>query len=76
MHNVTFRCVRETVVAVAKKYALHIMCVCSHSYPAREVHGPYYIVICGLFGSTNFYSTLLHKQHDFQEKLLDIKCVF
>lgn len=31
-------------------------------------HASYYIVIYGLFGSTIFFSTLPHKQHDFRKK--------
>jgi hypothetical protein len=31
------------------------VCVCSLSYPARKAHAPYYIVICGLSGSTVFF---------------------
>ena len=42
------------------------MCVCSLSYPARNAHAPYYIVIRGLSGSTIFFSTLSHKQHEFR----------
>ena len=30
-------------------------CVCSLSYPACNAHAPYYIVICGLSGSTVFF---------------------
>ena len=37
----------------------------------------YYIVTCGLSGSTIFFSTLSHKGHDFRgKKLLNIKRVF
>ena len=40
------------------------MCVCSLSYPACNAHKSYYIVTCGLFGSTAF-STLYHKRYHF-----------
>jgi hypothetical protein len=33
----------------------HSDCVCSLSYPACKAHAPYYIVICGLSGSTIFF---------------------
>ena len=36
--------------------------MCSLSYPACEAHASYYIVICGLFGCTVFF-TLSHKRH-------------
>jgi len=42
--------------------------VCSLSYPACNAHAPYYIVICGLFGSTIF-TALSHNWHDFRKKL-------
>jgi hypothetical protein len=41
--------------------------VCSLSYPACEAPAPYYIVICGLFGCTVFF-TLSHKRYDFRGK--------
>ena len=44
--------------------------------PANHIFsGPYNIVICGLSGSTIF-STLLHKQHNFQKECMEHKmCV-
>ena len=30
-------------------------CISSLSYPARKVHEPFYVVICGLFGCTTFF---------------------
>jgi hypothetical protein len=39
---------------------------------AMQIH---YVVICGLPGSTNFF-TLFHKGHDFLKRFLIIKCVF
>jgi hypothetical protein len=55
-YDVTFRRVGATIVAVEKLYVLHDMsvCVCSLRYPACNAHVPYYIVICGLSGSTVF----------------------
>jgi hypothetical protein len=42
--------------------------VSSLSYPACKAHAPYYIVVCGLSGSTKFFHiTLSHKQHKFLE---------
>jgi hypothetical protein len=54
-YNVTWRSVRETTVAVEKQYVLETECVYSPSHPARKAHAPYYIVICGLPGSTVFF---------------------
>ena len=55
-YNVTLRRVRETIVTVEKQ-VLRILraCVRGLSYPACKVHSPYYIVICGLSGSTAFF---------------------
>jgi inorganic pyrophosphatase/exopolyphosphatase len=46
------------------------VCVCSLSYPARNAHAPYYIVNCGLSGSTIF-SKVSHKQNDFRKKVIE-----
>ena len=46
------------------------MCLCSLNYPACKAHAPYYIVICGLSGSTIFFPGFSEK------KLLNPKCVF
>ena len=35
-----------------------------------------HIAICGLPGSTAFFTTLTHNRHDFRKKKLNIKCVF
>jgi len=54
-------------------------CVCcSLRNPSCNAHAPYYTVICSLYGSTIYFSTLSHKQRDFQEgrELFNIKCVF
>jgi hypothetical protein len=73
--NVTLRGVRVTIDAVeSNKYYILIVGVGSLSYPARKAHAPYYIVICGLSGSTIFL-TLSHKRHDLRKKILNIKCV-
>ena len=37
---------------------------------------PLFIVICGLPGSTIFFSTLFNKQHDFQKRFSDNKTYF
>jgi hypothetical protein len=52
------------------------VCVCSLSYPGRKAHAPYYIVICGLSGSTMFFPHYLINGAIFGKKLLNIKCVF
>jgi hypothetical protein len=38
----------------SNKYYIFWVCVCNLSYPACKAHAPYYIVICGLSGSTIF----------------------
>ena len=43
-------CCREEAISI-KYYES----VCSLSYPACNAHAPYYIVICGLSGSTIFF---------------------
>ena len=47
--------VHVNVPAVQNQQMLCIVCVCGLSYPACKVHAPYYIVICGLYGSTIFF---------------------
>jgi len=47
--------VRETIVAVGKQYYIFWVCVCRLSYPTRNAHVSYYIVICGLPGGATFY---------------------
>jgi hypothetical protein len=54
-YNVPLRRVRVTVVAVAKRYYIYWVCVCSLSYPAYNAHAPYYIVTYGLSGSIFFH---------------------
>ena len=46
-----------TTVAVQQREVLHILSVCAHSLssPVRKVRAPYYIVICGWYGSTTFF---------------------
>jgi len=52
------------------------MCVCSLRYPACNTHAPYYVVICGLSGSTVFFPIISKSVDDSEGKLLDIKFVF
>ena len=61
----------------SSKYYIFWVCVCSLSYPTCKSHAPCYIVTCGLSGSTIFFHiSLSHKRHNFQIKLLNVKCVF
>jgi hypothetical protein len=68
-YNVTLRSVRVTTVAVENQYVLHIMSAClSVCILALIVlrancifSAPYYIVICGLSGSTIFFPYYLIK---------------
>ena len=39
---------------ISNKYYIFWVSVCSLSFPARKAHSHYYIVICGLSGSTIF----------------------
>jgi hypothetical protein len=49
-------------------------CVCCLSYPACNAHAPYYIVICGLSGSTIFSHSLINST-TFRKRILTIKSV-
>jgi len=42
-YNITLRCVRASIVAVEKQWALHNLsvCICSLSCPACNAHAPY-----------------------------------
>ena len=53
--NVTLRRTCVTIVAGQSTKCSYSECICSISYPGCKAHGPYYIIICGLFGSTIFY---------------------
>ena len=55
------------------KYYILWVCVCSLSYPLSTAHASYYIVICGLSGSTIFFH--INKGHDFRKNLLNKKGV-
>ena len=52
---VTLRHIHITTIAVEKQYYIFWVRVCSLHYSAWNAHVPYYIVICGLFGSTIFF---------------------
>jgi len=52
------------------------MCVCSLSYPPCKTHGPYFILICGLSGSTIFFLVVIINGTIFWKPTLNEKCVF
>jgi len=56
------------------KYYIFWDCVCSLRYSACKAHTPYYIVICGLSGSTILFHIITY-WHQLQKKLLN-KCLF
>ena len=57
--NTTSRSILVTIVAMEnKKYYIFWVHVCSRIYPECKAHGPYYIVICGLFGCSIFFHVL------------------
>jgi hypothetical protein len=55
---------------VEKQYVLHIMSVCSLSYPACKAHAPYYIVICGLSGCYHIFPHYVINGTIFAKKIL------
>jgi hypothetical protein len=76
-HNVTLGLSRITIAAIeSNKY--HIVSLWLYSclsYPACQVHAPYYIVMCGLYGSSMF-STLSLKWQDFWKEVLNVNVYF
>jgi hypothetical protein len=48
-------------------YHIFLVCGCGLSYPAHNVHAQYYIVICGLSGSTVFFD-IIPQSVQFSEK--------
>jgi hypothetical protein len=73
-HNVTLWLLRVTTVTVEKQQVLQILSVCVQLWLFSKAIVPYYTVISGMPARTHF-STLFHKRHDFQEKLLNMKYV-
>jgi hypothetical protein len=56
VYNITLWRVCATIVAEeSSMYYIFWVCVCSFGYTACNAHAPYYIVICGLSGSTVFF---------------------
>ena len=52
---------------------LHIVCVCSLSYPACKAHAPH----CHLWPlAPAYFCSSSYKRYDFRKKLLNITCVF
>jgi hypothetical protein len=61
MYNVTLRRVCVTSCRVKAACITFSECVCSLSYPACKAHAPYYIVICGMSGSTVVFHIISQK---------------
>ena len=71
MYYVTLRRISITPATMEKQSVLQIlMCVCSLSYPACEVHVPYYTVHWPVWPLLYFFS-LSHKWHGFREKAME-----
>jgi hypothetical protein len=56
--HVTLWRVRVNNIAVEKHYDIFCVCVCSFNYPACRAQALYYIVICVLSGSTEFFQII------------------
>jgi hypothetical protein len=71
VYNVTFRSVREN-------YCCHVFWVCvfvALGIQDAKVHEPYYNAISGLSGCAVFFLLCL-EQHQFRQKLLNVKLCF
>ena len=52
------------------------MCACSLKNLVCKAHAPFYVVVCGLSGSTMLCATLSRKRHYFMGKVIEYKmCV-
>jgi hypothetical protein len=60
------RRVHVTIVAADKQLVLHIPIVCICSLSTQHEMRMHHIVICGLPGSTTFFSP--HRRQDFQKR--------
>jgi hypothetical protein len=63
-------CCREKATSIQCSKCVSVALVIYHA----KAHAPYYIVNCGLSGST-YFSTLSHRRHDFRKRLLNMTCV-
>jgi hypothetical protein len=67
-YNVTLKSVGVTIFAVEKQKILHILsacvCVCSLSYPVRNAHAPYYIILSGC----SVFFHIISKKERFSER--------
>ena len=60
-YKATLRRVRETIVAIScNEYYIFRVCVCKLSYPGLKTHWSYYVVICGLSGSTIVFHIVMN----------------
>jgi hypothetical protein len=72
VYNVTFRHVCATTAAVAKQKVLHSGCVFIAAVGIQHAMCKRHIAICGL-SSLQYFSTLSHKHHYFQKKVIEHK---
>jgi hypothetical protein len=75
MYNVQHRSFRLITVVMEKQRVLHILCVCSLSYPACKACALFYIVISGLSGSTVFLH-IISNGTNYEKKNIDQKMCF
>ena len=54
-------------------YYIFWVCVCSLSYPACNANAPYYIIVCGLWGSCILFHIISQAVRFGREKILNVR---
>jgi hypothetical protein len=67
---------KSLLMRKSNKYYIFWVFVCGLIYPAYNAHAPHFIAIPVAGLAVPQFSTLLHKQHDFREKVIKHKIVF